>query len=871
MNTHRQITQSATIAAGENVNVTPPPPPPPPILGTDLAVGAMKSARLYRFFPVLALLFGVFALPNAASAQVFEPINVSASASGNTLNVSWDRNSGGNVPTSYDVHYTAAASATLLWDSGTVGSNPATQWVDANHTGTVTSHTITGLNYATTYRVRVAARVSGGISAWDGGNVSTTTDSAVTLSAMPEEVNEGSSVTVTVTLSAAVDAEGGLVVPIMLTAGTATATADYGTLTSITVPINEITATSTITTNDDDLVEGNETFTVSVGSSLQSGYTAINSVVVTILDNDASPPTTLTLSASLNEIPEGGESVITATLDEPAPTGGTTITLAIDPGSTATEGTDYTLAPKTLTIAASRQTGTATLTILTDEMDEGSETITIEAISTNPVLNTDPAAPLRLTILAAVQAEPLQSEPLHRVVLPEVARAIADRTTRGISARVGRALSGNGSDEGGGTASASAGFGGQRTLAGALADYGANPANHRRDLLSGSRFALPLNGDSGNGGGLRSASLWASGDYRDLSGEDGALEFDGNLYGAQIGVDSMVRDDLLAGVALSWSEGELAYNSGSSGGGTGDYEVDVVSLHPYLGGRTGHLDWWATLGYGNGEVEITPNGGQTASNDITMTTVGAGGSSLLWSRAEDRARVHLKGEFTRTRMEMDRSAQVDSLSVNAHLARVALASSRTRSLAGGARMSPSLSLGVRQDGGDGNIGSGAEIGGNLRYDNSASGVSASVSAHGLFGRSDYEEWGIQGMVHLSPGADGQGLSFEMRPGYGNGGAGAGNTGRIWSHGLRGDATPATDDASGRLEMRLGYGLSAPGGRDGLLTPWSGLTLHDNGTRYRLGLNWSPRGPFILRLHGERRERGNAGTDHAVLLKGEMRF
>ncbi len=864
MNISQQIT-------GVQSNEIHTPPPPPPISGTDLAVGAMKSARLSRLLPVLALLLGVFALPNAASAQaVFEVINLSVSASGNTLSVSWDRNNDGAAPLGYLVHYTASTTVNPL---ATVGTNPATEWANANHSGTTPSHTISGLNYATAYWVRVASRGTNNFGHWQA--VSVTTDSAVTLSVDETTVTEGSSVTVTVTLSAAVDAEGGVVVPIMLTAGTATETADYGTLTSITVPINEATATGTITTNDDDLVEGAETFTVSLGS-LPTGFVSItpNSAEITIADNDAPPPTTLTLSASLEEIPEGGESVITATLDEPAPTGGTIIMLAIDTGSTATEGTDYTLAPKTLTIAASRQTGTATLTILTDEMDEESETITIEATSTNPVLNTDPAAPLRLTILAAVQAEPLQSEPLHRVVLPEVARAIADRTTRAVSARVGRAFSGNGRDEGGGTASASASFGGQRTLAGALADYGANPANHRRDLLSGSRFALPLNGDSGNGGGLRSASLWASGDYRDLSGEDGALEFDGNLYGAQIGVDSMVRDDLLAGVALSWSEGELAYNSGSSGGGTGDYEVDVVSLHPYLGGRTGHLDWWATLGYGNGEVEITPNGGQTASNDITMTTVGAGGSSLLWSRAEDRARVHLKGEFTRTRMEMDRSAQVDSLSVNAHLARVALATSRTRSLAGGARMSPSLSLGVRQDGGDGNIGSGAEIGGNLRYDNSASGVSASVSAHGLFGRSDYEEWGIQALVQMSAGADGQGLSFEMRPGYGgNASTGAGDTGRIWSHGLRGDATPATDDASGRLEMRMGYGLSASGQRNGLLTPWSGLTLHDNGTRYRMGLDWASAGqfPFTLRLSGERREHENANTDHAVLLKGEMRF
>ena len=282
------------------------------------------------------------------------------------------------------------------------------------------------------------------------------------------------------------------------------------------------------------------------------------------------------------------------------------------------------------------------------------------------------------------------------------------------------------------------------------------------------------------------------------------------------------------------------------------------------------MNWWSTLGYGTGEVEITPQTGQSASNDVTMTTLGAGGSGVVWSRAEDGARVHLKGEFTHTRMDVEKSAQVDSLEVDATLARLALAASRTRSLAGGGSLSPSLSLGARHDGGDGNTGTGAEVSGNLRYDNAESGVSTSISAHGLFGRSDYEEWGVQALVRLSAGADGQGLSFVMRPGYGNNG-GAGDSGQIWSHGLRENDTPAIRDASGRLEMRMGYGLSVPGGRTGLLTPWSGLTLHDNGKRYRLGLDLESAGPFTLRLHGERRESANADSDHAVLLKGEARF
>ena len=498
-------------------------------------------------------------------------------------------------------------------------------------------------------------------------------------------------------------------------------------------------------------------------------------------------------------------------------------------------------------------------------------------------LNTDDATTTILVVVTASNNSSTQTytltvtvthagvaEQLHRTALPEVAREVAARVNGAISARVEQAWRA--------APTASANLAGQSSLAGVLQTHAPSLINDNRplrDLLNGSDFVLPLNGGDGGGGAVRSASVWGNGEYRNLSGEDGDLEFDGSLYGAQLGVDAKVRDNLLVGMALSWSDGEFEYESGSDGASsTGDYEVDVISLHPYLSGHIEQFDWWATFGYGSGEVVVTPESDQAAtSNDLSMATLGVGGSGVLWSRND--TRVHLKGEFTRTQMDVEKSAEVDSLSVKTDLARIALAASRTRSLAGGGQMSPSLSLGVRQDGGDGNTGSGAEIGGSVRYDNAQSGVSASVSAHGLFGRSDYEEWGVQAFMRLSPGADGQGLSFVMRPGYGNGGAGDGDgdTGRIWSHGLRGDATPAAHDASGRLEMRLGYGLSTPGQRNGLLTPWSGLTLHDDGTRYRVGLDWESGGSFTLRLHGERRESASAGADadHAVLLRGEAHF
>ena len=580
----------------------------------------------------------------------------------------------------------------------------------------------------------------------------------------------------------------------------------------------------------------------------------------------AAIPTTLTLAASPTDIPEGRESVITATLNRPAPSGGSVVTLTIDAsGNTAaTEGVDYSLTTKTFTIAAGRHSETVKVTTIANVESEG-KTITISATSTNPSLRTERA--LVLTIVSQIQ-----SERLHETALPEVARAVAGRVTSAISTRVGRALNGGGSGGGG----ASASLGGQSSLAGALKTHVPvllNDNRPLRDLLDGSDFVLPFHTRE-EGGGLRNTSLWGGGEYRNFSGENDGVDFDGSLYGAQIGVDHKVRENLLAGVALSWSEGELEYEDTSEGGGggNGDYEIDLLAVHPYLGWRSGQLSWWATAGYGTGEVEITPEDGESSSNDVTLQSVSLGGSGLLWSR--DDANVRLKGEITRTDLEVEKTAQVAAMTVETTLIRFAAEASSTRHLSGGGHLSPSISLGLRHDGGDGvdgNTSTGAEFHGSVRYANPKTGWNAETSVHTLLGRSDYEEWGILGTLRLSPSAGGHGLSFEMRPGYGNHGGGDGNTGQIWSNGLRGDTIPTAADPSGRLEMRMGYGLSTPGEQNGLLTPWSGLTLHDDGKLYRLGLDWSSGGQFTLRLSGERRENEHADADHAVLLKGEARF
>ena len=106
-------------------------------------------------------------------------------------------------------------------------------------------------------------------------------------------------------------------------------------------------------------------------------------------------PEALTLSANRRAREGGRDVTITATLERPAPAGGTEVTLRVGAGSTATRGDDYTLSRTEFTIADGDLTGTAILHVIDDADDEDDETVYLFANSRNPVLS---SAELRLDI-----------------------------------------------------------------------------------------------------------------------------------------------------------------------------------------------------------------------------------------------------------------------------------------------------------------------------------------------------------------------------------------------------------------------------------------------------------------------------------------
>ncbi len=114
----------------------------------------------------------------------------------------------------------------------------------------------------------------------DGGGDPTTP--TVSLSAAPNPVTEGSSVTVTARLSRALAAD--VKIPLTLTDGTAEA-GDYGTLADVTIPGGSMSGTGTITTAQDEDTD-DETFMVSLGSMPSSVAAGNPSSEMVMIDDD---------------------------------------------------------------------------------------------------------------------------------------------------------------------------------------------------------------------------------------------------------------------------------------------------------------------------------------------------------------------------------------------------------------------------------------------------------------------------------------------------------------------------------------------------------------------------------------------------------
>ena len=193
------------------------------------------------------------------------PTNLQVSPGVGRLDVSW-RPPPASLGTvgAYEVQYTSSATVSNADVASGSQTDPAAGWIIALSSAdasTTPSYTIAGLAAGTAYRVRVAYVLADlTFSGFAHATGTPTAPDTIALSATPT-VDEGSSVTVGVTLAQAPTAD--VDVPLTLTAGTAE-TGDYDdSLSSITVSAGQTTGTGTITTTVDTDPD-DETFTVAI-------------------------------------------------------------------------------------------------------------------------------------------------------------------------------------------------------------------------------------------------------------------------------------------------------------------------------------------------------------------------------------------------------------------------------------------------------------------------------------------------------------------------------------------------------------------------------------------------------------------------------
>ena len=228
-----------------------------------------------------------------------------------------------------------------------------------------------------------------------GSRVNLQPSAGISVSVSPESVSEGAAAT-TVTVRAALDGlprSGDTEVEITVGSGTATSGTDFAAVSGFTITIgpNTLSETGTfaLTPTNDTLDEPNETVLVS-GTSTVAGFPVTGSKIE-IIDDDASPTVTLSLSdGSIGE--DAGVSTVTASLSH-ASIFATTITVSASPVSPAA-ASDYKLSTdKVLTIAAGRtaSTGTVTVTGADNDVDAADKTVQVKGAATNTLGITGPA------------------------------------------------------------------------------------------------------------------------------------------------------------------------------------------------------------------------------------------------------------------------------------------------------------------------------------------------------------------------------------------------------------------------------------------------------------------------------------------------
>ena len=401
-----------------------------------------------------------------------------------------------------------------------------------------------------------------------------------------------------------------------------------------------------------------------------------------------------------------------------------------------------------------------------------------------------------------------------------------------------------------------------------------SPVRFRRvsamEMLSRSRFDVPL-GTQEAEGWMSGWTLWGRGTASGFNGEpEDDFSMAGDVFTGYLGLDYRLQQNVLLGLAVAHSRGDVGYETTDVT--EGEMDIGLTSVLPYAhwSPRPG-LGVWGLFGAGWGDVELTDEAGKGETDlEMLMAAVGARQELLTWRRID----LALKADAFLAELEAESKNGLPKTAGDAQRLRLMLEGRTAWATSEGAQLTPSFEVGGRWDGGKAETGVGAELGGGLEYRHVKLGLG--IEARGRYllvhQQSAFDEWGASLTLKLDPGEAERGPWLALAPVWGTE---ASRIEQMWDSADVLHAGAGQSDAAGlspeRLEVEWGYGLVIHEGA-GMVTPYGGVSLGEPWVRgYRLGGRVEVSEAMDLSVEGERRERPRGTAQYGLTLRGHLHW
>ena len=694
----------------------------------------------------------------------------------------------------------------------------------------------------------------------------------------------GEKIEAQLTFSEAVTVTGGTP-SVGVTAGGAAKTAPYasgsGTASLVFAwPVTKAdgTVTRAALTADSLALNGAGLSAAATGLAAETGHGGAERAASTLRTASVSADAAPMLSISDARAVEGVDASMTFTVTlAPASSGPVTANYATGGGS-ATEGQDYTGVYGRLRFAAGETSKTIEVAVLEDDQDEGEEIFHIVLYQADGADIADGAGQGTIANTDAMPAAWLAR--FGRTVSDQVLDAVEARLRASRAAGVTVRLAGQtlGSarqaeaDESDGKRAELEADARQKVLSdwlkGETRDGDRSRTLAGREVLMGSSFALAA---KTGGGGF--ASVWGRMAQSRFAGSEETLRLDGEVTTGLLGAD-YAGDPWTGGVVLSHSRGDGDYR----GKGSGRTEASLTVLTPWAGYAVSErVSLWGALGYGEGDVTLTPTDQTGQETDIAMTLAATGARGALLQGGGPKLDAVADARWVRTSSERVSSGEgnLEATSADVTRLRLGLEGAWALALGDGATLTPRLALGGRHDGGDAETGFGVDIGGGMALALPARGLTLSLQGRGLLSHaaSGFRDSGFSGQIGWdSKPASEHGLTLSLRQTVGS--SASGGRQALFSREVMENLGANDNGSARRLEAKLGYGFPAFGDRF-TSTPELGLGLSNGQREISLGWRLNMAGPgdprFSVDLEATRREAANDDAKHGVALRAVVRW